>query len=428
MRALAYSVLARVFAFLPQGIAGLVVSHLILKHYGEDAFSSYALIVSVLVLIPLNNLGAGASVTQVISARGVDDEQSLATTTTAIRVLSLSGVVLAAFALVLGLFDLWPRLLGNASGSNEFVAIAVILYAVSFVPALGQSVLLATGRNHLAIAVGALGSILSAVFVWLLYLLHLDARALVAIPSLAILCINVATMMVSSRLDRFPWATAVRRAPFRRRYPGASVRSLAIPVFITSLAMPAAFLADRIVLSHVSTSYQLARYALVLQIFAPVTGLIIAASQPLWPMVTKARVAAGSGPKLALIFTAFIVGTLIASGVLVVLSDPLARTISAGKIDLGYLLPLLGAAVTLLQAIVFPLSMTMIDPAGARLVAFTSVLAIPANLGLSIIWARDWGAPGPLVSALVVSIFLQVLPWTIFSRRRARSGETVAVF
>lgn len=427
MRAIVYSVLARVLGFIPQGIATLVASHLIIKHYGVDAFSSYALMVSVLLLIPLNNLGAGASVTQAVAAHGVDDETSLRTGITAVRVLGVSGLVVAGVSLVLGLFDLWPTLLGNSSGANAFVAAAVLVYGLSFIPGLGQAVFLATGRNHFTITIGVFISVLGAVFVWMLHSAHLDPRLIVVIPSAAVLLVNWTTFAMSQRITGFSWSTALARAPFRSRYPGARVRSLAIPMLITSLALPLAFLSDRIVLSQVSNDVQLSRYALVLQLFAPVTGLIVATAQPLWPMFTRARVEGTAGPAMKLVIGGFLAGTLVVSATLVLLADPIGKAISNDKISLGYGLPALAASVTLLQAVAMPLAMSLVDPRGARLVALTTVITVPVNLSLSVLLAQEWGARGPLASMLMVSLVVQIVPWTVFSVRRARSGEAIAV-
>jgi O-antigen/teichoic acid export membrane protein len=427
MRALVYSALARILGFVPQGIATLVASHLIIKHYGIDAFSSYALIISVLFLIPLGNLGAGASVTQVVAAHGVESDLSLRAGTTAVRVMFVSGAAVSIISVVLGLCGLWPRLLGQSSGANGFVAAAVVLFALSFIPGLGQSVLLATGRNYLTISVQVFTSVLIALFIWILYSADLDSRLLVVVPSGAIFLVNLATFAVSQRITGFSWVTAMARAPRRREFPGARSRSLAVPLLITSLALPMAFLADRIVLSQVSSASELSRYALVLQLFAPVTGLLVATSQPLWPMITRARVEGTRGPRMIIVLGGFFCVTVLVSAVLVLLADPIGRAISNDKISLGYGLPALAAAVTLLQAVALPLSMGMVDPKGARLVAWTTVLTVPLNLYLSVVLAREWGAPGPLVSMLGVSLIVQIIPWLVFSVRRSRSGVAIAV-
>src|SRR3546814_4149372 len=85
-----YSGLARSIGFIPQGIAMLAISYLVIHHYGIEAFTGYALIASVMLLIPLNSLGVGASLTQSIAASGVGDEHAVSTGLTASRVLTVS--------------------------------------------------------------------------------------------------------------------------------------------------------------------------------------------------------------------------------------------------------------------------------------------------------------------------------------------------
>lgn len=427
LRTLIYSALARILGFVPQGIATLVASNLILREYGVNAFSNYVLVLSVLLLIPLNNLGAAASVTQAVAAHGVDSDLSRRTALTASRVLLTSGGGLTVVAVLLGAGGLWPRLLGTSTVGNVWVTLAIVLYGLSFVPALGLSVLLGSNHNHLAIAVQALTAVLSAIFVGVMVVGHLDESMLVAVPALAILLTNLLAMVVSQRVTGFGWTSVLAEAPFRRVHPGARIRSLALPMLITSLALPIAFLADRVVLSHVSTPVQVARYALVLQLFSPVTGLIMATAQPLWPMFTRARATGGAGPKMVVVLAGFLGATVVISAVLVLAADPIGTLVSDHRISLGVGLPALAAGVTLLQAALFPLTMSMADPAGARIVAISTVLSVPANLSLSIYWGRAWGAPGPMLSMLVVSVVLQLVPWAVFSVRRHRSDAEIGL-
>jgi hypothetical protein len=111
----------------------------------------------------------------------------------------------------------------------------------------------------------------------------------------------------------------------------------------------------------------------------------------------------------------------------VALADPIGHLIGGDRIDLGYFLPVVAALVMLLLAVAYPLSMSVIDPAGARFVATCAVLALPTNILLSIWLSREFGAPGPLLSLLVVSTTVQVIPILVYSRRRERSGRPIVV-
>lgn len=425
MRTILYSGLARSIGFVPQGIATLAISYLIIRHYGLPAFTAYALIASVMLLIPLNNLGVGASVTQAIATNGVRDDLAERTALTASRVLTVSALGLAVTSIILGTVDLWPTLLGDASGSNLFTAAAIVVFAASFVPGLGQSALLGADRNHIAILSQSFQAPLALVMVGMLILVDAGPDTVIVVPALAVLLINIITMTLSMRLVRFPWLQVLARIPSRAKYPGAKIRALSGPMLITSLCVPIAFLSDRIVLSHVSTTSAVANYTVVIQIFAPVTGLIVAAAQPLWPMYTRARAQGERGPHLGKVLGAFVLGTVLVCGTLVLIADPIGRIIGGDEIRLGYFLPLLTALVMCLQAIAYPLAMSLMDPAGAKFVAICAVLTVPLNIGLSIILSIRMGAPGPLLALLIVSTFVQVIPTAIYARRRALSGVQV---
>jgi O-antigen/teichoic acid export membrane protein len=417
----------RVLGFIPQAIGTLLASRLILTHFGVHAFTMYALVMSVMALLPLNNLGVGASVTQAVAAHGPEDERSVRAALTAARVLSVSTLGVVLLAVVLGLAGLWPRLLGDASGANTYTAVALIVYAVSFVPGLAQSVLLGADRNHVSLVVGSFLAPFSLVVVIVLLVFDLDGRLVVLAPSLSLLMVNLVTLVLSMRLVRFPWLRILREVPRRHRYPGARIRSLSGPMLVTSLCVPLAFCTDRIVLSHVSTQAAVANYSVVLQLCAPIMALIVAAAQPLWPMYTRARALGERGPQVTGIFLVFGGGTLVLSTAMVLLADPVGRLIGGDAIDLGYFLPVVAALVMCLLAIAYPLSMSLVDPAGARFVAVCAVITLPVNMVTSIWLSKEMGAAGPLVALFVVSLTFQVVPVLLYSSRRQRSGQPVLV-
>ncbi|MEO6884809.1 MAG: hypothetical protein ABI232_00790 [Jatrophihabitantaceae bacterium] len=418
MKTLVYSGLARSIGFLPQAIATLLASRLIISHYGLPAFDTYALVVSVMTLVPLNDLGVGAAVTQSVAAHGTTDDRSERAALTAARVLSMSTVGLALASLLLGLADLWPTLLGPASGSNTFVAIAMIVYGVSFVPGLGSSVLLAAERNHVAVILQSFLAPIALVAIVGLIVFDLDPQLLLVMPAVALIVVNLAMAGVSAKLVSFPWARILRELPFRHRYPGAKIRAISGPMLVINLAVPVAFQSDRIVLSHVSTVQAVANYSVVLQIFAPVMALIVAAAQPLWPIYTKARSQGQRGPQLTKILLVFFAGTVLCSGTLVLIADPVGHLIGGDMVSLGHFLPFTAAMAMGVLAIAYPLAMSLVDPAGLRFVATCAVLTVPVNIGFSVFLARHLGAPGPLIALFVVSLTLQVIPALFYARRR----------
>lgn len=427
MRHLLLSGGARLIGLLPQAIATLLASRLILDRYGLHAFDTYALVIALMALIPLNNLGMGASVTQAIAAHGVEDERGVRATLTASRALSLSALGLVVASVLVGAAGLWPRLLGDAAGSNWLTVGALVVFALTFVPGLGASVLLGANRNHLGVVVGSFLAPVSLLIVALMLLTDLPGGLVMVVPPLALLIINLATMAVSARLVAFPWLRVLREMPSRRRFPGARIRSLTGPMLISSICIPLAFCTDRIVLSHVSTQAAVANYSVVLQLCGPIIALIVAAAQPLWPMITRARVEGHAGPQMAVVFVAFGGAAVVCGLGLVLLADPVGHLIGGDRINLGHLLPASAALVMVVLAIAYPLSMTMVDPKGARFVAACAVITLPANVAVSIVFSRWWGAPGPLLANLLVSTTVQVIPILIYGYLRERSGRPIHV-
>lgn len=418
---------ARLIGLVPQAIGTLLASRIILSHFGLHAFDTYALVIALMALIPLNDLGVGASVTQAVAAHGATDERTIRATVTASRVLAVSCLGLIAAATGIGALGLWPRLLGDAGGSNWLTAVALMAFALTFIPGLAPSVLLGANRNHVTALVNGLLAPVALVIVVVMVLAHLPAGLVVVVPPLALLVINLITMAISARTLRFPWVDILGEIPWRRRFPGARIRSLTGPMLITSLCVPIAFCTDRIVLSHVSTQAAVANYSVVLQLCAPILALIVAAAQPLWPMFTRARAEGQAGPQMAMVFVAFAAAAALCGVCLVLLADPIGHLVGGDQINLGRLLPLSAALVMVVLAIAYPLSMTMVDPKGARFVAACALVTLPTNITVSIVFSRWWGAPGPLLANLLVSTTIQVIPILIYGYRRERSGRPIEV-
>ena len=423
MKSLVLSALARAFSLIPAAIATLLTSRVVISHFGLSAFDSFSLIVSLIALIPLNNLGVGTAVTSVFAANGPHSQRAQRTMLTAARTLTVSMIGLTVITVALTAAKLWPRLLGPASGPNLYVGIAIFMYGVSFVPGLGQSMLLGVNRNHVAILVQTLLAPVTLLLVVSVMVTNVDARWVIITPTLAVVIINVLTSAVAARSTNYSWSRVISHIPNRRRYPGASIRAVSGPMLVITIALPLAYYTDRIVLSHFSTKQAVANYSVVLQMFTPVAALIAAAAQPLWPMYAKARAEGRHGPGIGRIIVVLMFGALLAGGALVVIANPLGHIIGGKQINLGIFIPVAAALSVAGQAPAYPLAMSMRDPAGLRFSATCATLAIPANLFVSIALAKHYGAAGPLLSTFSVGLVVQTVPGLIYARNRRHAGK-----
>ena len=424
-RSVLQSAIARAASFVPVALATLGTSRLIIEHYGIPTLDSFALLTSLLLLIPLQDLGMGAAVTSAFAERGPRDEHSVAVMLTATRVLSVSALVLATASTIVAAADAWPTLLGPASGPNAYVGASVCIYALTFVPGLGQRMLLGIERNHMVVIIQTLWNPLMLAGVAILAIAGIGPAWVVLVPSTAGLLVTLLTFWYAVHVCAFPVRTLFARLPFRRRYPGGSVWAISGPMVVLTLCVPVILQSDRVVLSHVSTKQVLANYTITMQIFAPVSALIAASALPLWPMWIRARAQGVRGPSVVRVVAVFCGAAAAVCAVLVLVADPLGHVIGGPKIHLGVMLPFAAALAVTMQAAALPVGMALRDPAGLRFVAICTAIALPMNIALAVGLTRLWGGPGPLIATFLVSLFVQTLPATLYLRRR-HSAERLA--
>lgn len=423
MNAVLSSALARVASFVPTAVATLLTSRLVIDNYGIAAFDSFALILSLINLIPLNNLGVGAAVTTAYAEDGPDSDHAQRTVLTAARVLAVSSVGTAAVALLLSAFGLWPTLLGGSSGPNIWCGIAMVVYAVSFLPGLGQSMLLGVHRNHVTVVVQTFFNPLIALLVGVVVLTGQSGNLVMIAPCVALVAVNLVTSGIAAGAAKVSWTAVVRALPSRRRHPGASIRALSGPVLLITLSTPIALQSDRIVLSHVASRQAVAEYSIALQIFAPALVLVAAAAQPLWPIYARARSQGERGPGVLRIVALFCGAAVLFGAVLGLLAGPVASFIGGNQVHISPLLALSGALAVLTAGASYPVAMSMMDPAGVRVVLLCTLLALPLNIGLSVVLAQHLGAPGPLLASCIVGLLVQALPGLLYAIDRQGAGK-----
>ena len=319
----------------------------------------------------------------------------------------------------------WGNVLGDGSFATGAFGIAIAAYGLSFVPGLAQSVLLGVNRNEITILVQASLAPAMAAGAGICVLLDADPRWLVVVPGVAVLAISLLNAIVSTHDTGLRLLPLVPKLPRRRQHPGARIRGIAGPALIVSLISPLALQMDRLVLSHVSTSRDVANYSVTIQVFAPLVALIPAAARPLWPIFARARATGAQAVSLGKVLALFVGVTSLASVVLVVLAQPIAHVISDDQIDLGIALPVLMAAAAVVQSVAVPVSMALMYPAGLRLIARLAVVSLPVNLGLSIWAGHRFGAPGPLGVGIFVGTFLQTIPALVYLGRHGITSQPV---
>jgi O-antigen/teichoic acid export membrane protein len=423
VHALARSALARAASFVPTALATLFTSHLIISEYGINTFDNFAVVLALIFLIPLSDLGVGAAVTSALALDGPGSSSAERTVLTSARVLAVSTAATASAAALVTALHLWPTILGAAAGPNLWCGAAVVIYALSFVPGLGQSMLLGVQKNHVSVVVQMFFNPIIAVLVGAVVLTGRSPHLVILMPCVALVLINLIASRVAAKATGISWPRITRRLTRPDRYPGARIRAMSGPVLLISLATPIALQSDRLVLSHVSTARDVAQYSLGMQIFAPALALLAATAQPLWPIYASARNRGERGPKVLRTVLLFGAASAALGLTLAALVGPISRLVAGSNAPVSGLLAIAGTLVVLTSGLAYPVAMSLMDPDGVRIVVACTVAALPLNIGLSIVLARHLGAPGPLFATAAVGLVVQVVPALLFSTDRQTAGR-----
>ena len=396
--------LARTFSFVPTAIGTLLVSRLIIGHFGIPAFNGFTIAESLIVLIPLNNLGVGAAITAAFAANDPLGDDAERVTLTATRIMTLSALALAGVSLAMAAAGLWSTVLGGAAYGGWFFGLGVAFYAAGFVPGLGQAMLLGVHRNHVTILVQSLIMPVALAMVAVFIAGNADGRLVVIVPAASLAAANVLTMVVATRLTHFRWRSVLAKLPRPHRYAGARIRGIAGPQLVANITVPLALASDLVILSHFSTSGQVADYGICLQLFAPLTALVAAAAAPLWPIYIAAKAKGSTGPRVSRTVLGFSGSAAVICALLVPIAPLAGRVISNGQVRLGIFLPLAAALMTVVYSAAYPVGMALTTPKELRFLATVSAIALPLNVGVSIVLARTLGAPGPLLATAAVGL------------------------
>lgn len=428
------SAVSKLLVMLVSGAISVLTVRLVITHFGVDAYAQYGLLVSLAALLPFADLGLASVVINAVS--GSDDPDSddavHRTLVSALRLVLVSAAVIAGVAVLLGVTGAWPVLLGSGllAGSGPAAAtLCLVVYAATIPLAVGQRVLTALGLNHLQILTQGLAAPLFMASVVVLVVTGAPAGGYLAVFSYlgGAAIAAVGALLAVRRLPR------TRRRVLQdllhpRRAPGVPVFSTAWPMLVQMVALPVAMQTDRLLISHLATTSELAEYNLALALYGIVLQTISAAGVALWPVFARARSASDVQSPAGLVAAFAAAGAVCAVG-LTLLAPWAAHLLSDGKIAISPVTAWTFAAFVVVQAAKYPLGMYLTDPAGLRAQVLPILAMVPLNLGLSWWLVGPLGAAGPVLGSVVSVLLCQVLPCALLVRRdlrRRRSSSSSA--
>ncbi|MFC3573661.1 lipopolysaccharide biosynthesis protein [Streptomyces yaanensis] len=409
---------------LPVGaVTNLALIHTVVGAVGVSGYAVFALVTTLPTMLPATDLGAGAALTEAV-ARDSSRERRLVrgTVLSSARNLMCAGAAIAAAGIIMALFGMWDRVLGDAAqpGSDLTVAVASVLFGCSLPLGLSRSVLLAVNRNEVTFLLQGAGCVLQFGLVLLAVGLGAPTGGLVCAAFLSQCLVNAVGAVIAGRCVGMPLlamiARSVRERALKERAP---IAHLAVPTSITTAAAVVALCTDRLVLSHVAGPTAVAVYSAGEQFFGPASSLLTAAGLPLWALFARRRQSSGAPRRqLAKLTAAFAAAGLVLGIAIVVFGVVAGTWMMHGRIRVGTDLMVAFATLLFVQAVAIPAAMWTMDAAGLRFKAITYSLMAVVNLVGSIFLAR-LGAEGPIIASVVSYAALVLVPTLLRAFRRA---------
>ena len=406
------------------GIAGLLTTRLVVGHLGEIGFATYALIVGFSALLPFNDLGLGAAVTDAVSRReSIPEHELLSVVQKSTRLLVIFSAVLITLSWALAAGGAWAPILGVAQSSSVELGagLGMTFFAISIPLSLGARILQGSNNYHLAVALQALLSLTALAIVAFAASTSKPLWFFVAGPFLGTLVVAAASAVVARQktgLSIFSRSRVQVPSGFK-----PALAKIALPVAVWAIAEPVAWHADRLILSHFSSLSAVASYSIVFALFAPINSLIAASGSSLWPIFAQRRTAMTLRVRDLASTTAIFAGVGVGlAAALLVVGPYLARFMSKGQVSIPFDLYLAFGVVIIIVAAMGPVSMSLTDATGLKFQAILTVPQVLINIPLSIIFAQHLGADGPVLATAIVLSFVLLISWN-YAVKRIRSAN-----
>ncbi|MGG7508907.1 lipopolysaccharide biosynthesis protein [Plantibacter sp. YIM 135249] len=407
-------------------LANLSAIAALTRGFGAHEYAAYALIASLVNLLPFADLGLGASVVNSTSdarAKTITEEQYRRHLSRVRDLLVLVAAFIIVVDVVLVATGGLRTILGviaDVPGAVEASAFTLACIALSLPLGLGNRILQGRGRMIDVVRSGLVGPAFTIVVVGACVVFHAPAFVYFLAPGVAYLSIAVVSYIVAMR------QTDVRmmRIGTGLRSPVANdvkTASTAIPFLIISIGLAAGFQSHRLILANIGTADDVAQYSVVAQFAGPALALITVIGQNLW---TKYRTGVSTGTLKSGDFNAHVllfsvIGLM--AGVAIVLVVPFA----AGILTNGGVMPSIwlcaaAAGYILVTAAHQPSAMFLNDPRGLQIQASLVILVAATSISFMLVTTPSIGAVAPYLGTSVAMLLLQVVPSILLVQARLR--------
>lgn len=405
-------------------VCGVAAARLVLGVAGTEQYALMTMLVALPSLITFSDLGTGAVVVNSIAtATDVRNNEYLERqVTTVVRVILIFVAAVALVSSILLVTGGWRFVLGAAyidKNSSTAAWLCALVYCGTASLGIWQRTLLGLGKNPTIILLQGIISPLSLLMVWLTlttrdpeFYSFLALSTFVATFATATLGIIIADRYTAPLLRE-----VARRVFHPRKFPGVRVMNVGWPMLIQLLSAPLSIALPRYIMAQSVGPVELAQYALAGQVFFALQALVSAAGVSLWPSFARARASKAQvrGPHLLSVI--FGLAAVLATVTMIAIGPWFFAIVSSNKVEVPTSLILAFGTMVLLQAIVYPLGMFIMDPPGIRFQVIPALAMTLSTVGLSAISTPHLGVLGPSLSNAASVCLFQVIPYLIYIRR-----------
>lgn len=405
------------------GVASILVARIISGSAGAEDYAIFALVAGLPLLVPFADLGLGAAATNAAVRLPDSSQEFVETVDRARRTLILVGFVVGLIVVVIGAFGLWPVLLGvgDSQQANLGITIALSLFASSIPAGLGARILVGMRKNTLVTAVQTMNGLVAFAGV---LIVSLNGGNLVSYLPFSTLGPAVTAWIL--------FYIAVRQPAYRealRVAPSANLLTVrlwdtAAPMMVMSIVLPITYQSERLIVSVVSGTEQLAVYTAGALLYLPALSVIQVATRSFWGEFGSAH--SMGLPLRPMLIRALALSAalgLVAATAFALVGKPVSEWAVDSQVSIPFELIVILASSLLLNAVHLPSGMLLTDASGLRFQSGCALVAAVFALPTSIFLASLIGALGPPLATLVSLAFFQLAPCLLAALYRTRTSR-----
>lgn len=400
--------------------------YILTKLYGPSSYAMFAMVASLLNLLPFADLGMGASVINVTADHRAGRIGSVTFTLHVRRVrdrLVYVMLLICGIDVALYLFGGWAVVLGSISSpGSDFAAFFTILcLSISLPFGLGARILQGADQMRTVVALSLIGPIVQLAVIACAYFAGAEAFVFGLAPGTGYVAIALITFVVAlKRLGLHIGFPLVRVGGSSAERLG--IAETALPFLIISVGLVVNFQSHRLLLAHFSNPGEVASYSLVAQFTGPLLSVIGVMSQNLWPSYRTAMPHGIRFRRLLKDSATFAAVGLFAGVTLTAVIPTVGPILTNGTVGITPLL-LFGAVVYCFTfSLHQPFGMFLNDPRGLWLQASTGIISGIVSLVFMFIFIPSLAGSGPYLIAGTSTFLIQTIPAIFLCYRRLRRG------